>query len=103
MTRATMQATSSADSSSQEVIMEPGVPRRRQQKILLVDDNADNLVLLRALLSMRGYDVTTAASAEEARELLARNFDLILLDVVLPGASGFELCHEIKGDPATRL
>jgi putative two-component system response regulator len=84
--------------------MEPAVPRRRQQKILLVDDNADNLILLRALLAMRGYDVTTVSSAEEARELLSRQgFDLILLDVVLPGASGFELCREIKSDPATRL
>src|SRR5579872_6801416 len=84
--------------------MKTGAPRRRTQRILLVDDNPDNLMLLEALLSNRGYDVSTAASAEEARDLVTEHApDLILLDVILPGRNGYDLCRELKEDPITRL
>lgn len=59
---------------------------------------------MRELLLTRGYDVDTAGSAEEAEEKLSlRTPDLILLDVIMPGKSGYELCRELKADPNTRL
>lgn len=78
--------------------------RRRPPRILVVDDNPDNIVLTRELLSSRGYDVTTATSADAAQAALhAQHPDLILLDVIMPGKTGYELCHELKEDPQTRL
>jgi putative two-component system response regulator len=69
-----------------------------------VDDNQDNSMLMQELLASRGYDVTTAATAEEAEEKLrGPHPDVILLDVIMPGKSGYELCHELKNDPLTRL
>src|SRR5438270_11245499 len=78
--------------------------RRRAPRILVVDDNPDNIILTYELLSSRGYDVTTATSAEAAQSAIrAQHPDLILLDVIMPGKTGYELCHELKEDPATRL
>ncbi|HEV8523633.1 MAG TPA: HD domain-containing phosphohydrolase [Terriglobales bacterium] len=80
------------------------VPRRRGQRILVVDDNQDNVVLMRELLGSRGYEVLSAATAEEAQDLIhSQPPDLILLDVIMPGKSGYELCRELKQDPQTRL
>jgi putative two-component system response regulator len=88
----------------QPTIVPSSLKSKRQQKILVVDDNHDNTLLMRELLASRGYDVTTANSAEEGEQKL-RNWhpDLILLDVIMPGKSGYELCHDIKADPMTRL
>ncbi len=78
--------------------------RRRQQRILVVDDNPENIFLTRELLGSRGYEVLTANSAELAQQLIHQQQpDLILLDVVMPGKSGYELCRELKEDPFTRL
>ncbi|HSE50047.1 MAG TPA: HD domain-containing phosphohydrolase [Terriglobales bacterium] len=78
--------------------------RRRAPRILVVDDNPDNIFLTRELLGSRGYEVTTATSAEAGQAAIrGQHPDLILLDVVMPGKSGYELCHELKSDPATRL
>jgi putative two-component system response regulator len=78
--------------------------RRRAPRILVVDDNPDNIILTRELLGSRGYDVTTATSAEAAQAAIrAQHPDLILLDVIMPGKTGYELCHELKEDPQTRL
>ena len=78
--------------------------RKRAARILVVDDNQDNSMLMRELLASRGYDVTTASTAEEAEEILkGPHPDLILLDVIMPGKSGYELCHDLKNDPFTRL
>lgn len=84
------------------VVEVPG--RRRAQRILIVDDNPDNIILTRELLSSRGYDVLSVVSAEEAQQAIQKQQpDLILLDVILPGKSGYELCRELKEDPFTRL
>lgn len=78
--------------------------KQRAPKILIVDDKIDTLILLRELLSSRGYDIVTASEADEAKHLVhTERPELILLDVVMPGKSGYELCRELKEDPITRL
>jgi putative two-component system response regulator len=78
--------------------------RRRAPRILVVDDNPDNILLTRELLGSRGYEVHTATSAEAAQASIASQHpDLVLLDVIMPGKSGYELCRELKDDAATRL
>ncbi len=77
---------------------------RRAQSILVVDDKLDTVLLLRELLTSRGYNVITASDAEEAMDAIRQSRpDLMLLDVVMPGKSGYELCRELKADPETRL
>src|SRR5438105_9299386 len=81
-----------------------GNPRRKAQTILVVDDKLDTLLLVRELLTSRGYNVATACDAEEALEAIrAEKPDLILLDVIMPGRSGYDLCRELKENPTTRL
>src|SRR5215468_10017888 len=78
--------------------------RRKTQTILVVDDKLDTLLLVRELLTSRGYHVNTASDADEALQVIeAEKPDLILLDVIMPGRSGYELCRELKDNPATRL
>jgi len=83
--------------------LDVAVPKRTQQ-VLVVDDKLDTVLLLRELLCSRGYNVTTAGDAQEAnRAIQHERPDLILLDVIMPGKSGYELCRELKEDPNTRL
>src|SRR5215831_11723440 len=78
--------------------------RQRPPKILVVDDKLDTLLLLRELLSSKGYEVITAGDAEDAEDKVhSERPDLVLLDVVMPGKSGYDLCRELKDDPFTRL
>ena len=73
------------------------------EPILIVDDNATNMKLVRILLASEGYDVRTAADAEEALNVLKEFYPrLILMDVQLPGIDGLELTRRLKSDPATR-
>jgi cyclic di-GMP phosphodiesterase len=77
---------------------------RRKQSILVVDDNLVNAELLRELLKGRGYRVAASQTAEDAEiEIRREPPDLILLDVIMPGKSGYELCRELKHDSKTRL
>jgi adenylate cyclase len=70
--------------------------------ILAVDDQPQNLRLLDAILSPRGYRVRGAASGEEALELLSESgTDLVLLDILMPGMDGYEVCRRIRADPRT--
>ncbi len=76
----------------------------QKQTILVVDDNLLSAELLVELLGSRGYHVMSASTAAEAEAQIQKEApDVILLDVVMPGKSGYELCHELKNDPATRL
>jgi len=71
--------------------------------VLLVDDNEQNLELLLAYLEELGCELRTAADGLEALEDLARKRpDLILLDVMMPRMSGFQVCAKIKKDPTMR-
>jgi class 3 adenylate cyclase len=75
-----------------------------QAKILVVDDTPHNVKLLADLLGVKGYAVATAATGEEAlAKLAADKPDLVLLDVMMPGLSGYDVCRRIREDPATAL
>jgi Nif-specific regulatory protein len=75
-----------------------------QTTILVVDDEPKNVKLMEALLSPRGYVVRIAANGEDALQQVQQEQPaLILLDVMMPGIDGFEVCKRLKDDPATRL
>jgi putative two-component system response regulator len=77
---------------------------RRKQSILVVDDNAVNAGLLKELLVSRGYPTVAVQSAAAAEEEIRREApDLILLDVIMPDKTGYELCRELKDKAETRL
>lgn len=73
------------------------------EAILVVDDNPVNLKLVRVLLTGEGYEVRTAANAEDALAML-ESFTprLILMDIQLPGMDGLTLTRRLKADPATK-
>ncbi len=96
-------ATSHRERASDQDMSESG-PRRQAARILVVDDNASIAALMSQLLSMRGYEVVTAGDAQQAEAEVRRQApDLILSDVRMPGKSGYELCRDLKENPATRL
>ena len=73
-----------------------------QVTVLAVDDQPPNLRLLDAVLSPNGYRVITASSGEQALELLhSSSVDLVLLDIVMPGIDGYEVCRRIRSEPST--
>lgn len=72
-------------------------------KILLVDDNQQNLELIQAYLEALPVEIETARDGQEAMELIGANQpDLVLLDVMMPRMSGFEVCQKLKSNPDTR-
>ena len=71
-------------------------------RVLVVDDLLPNIKLLEARLSAEYFDVTTAMSGPEAIAICAQGrCDIVLLDVMMPGMDGFEVCRRLKADPAT--
>lgn len=77
---------------------------RKPPRILVVDDSHDNAHLMQELLGTRGYEVVTATTPKQAEtQMQSHPPDLVLLDVVMPGKSGYELCREWKNNAATRL
>jgi len=72
--------------------------------LLVVDDNDDNRYTLTRRLVREGYtNLTTAANGREALDLLqAKPFDLILLDIMMPGTNGYQVLEHMKADPALR-
>ena len=70
--------------------------------ILVVDDLPQNVRLLEAVLSPKGFRVATASSGEEALDVLSQAHpDLVLLDILMPGMDGYEVCRRIRQDPGT--
>ena len=73
-------------------------------RVLVVDDDADMVGFLGMLLQKEGLKVETASDGETAlAKVHASPPDLVLLDVMMPGTSGFEVCHRLKGDERTAL
>ncbi len=73
-------------------------------KILVVDDVPQNVKLLADLLAVKGYAVVTAASGREALEKIDRERpDLVLLDVMMPEMSGYDVCRTVRGNAATAI
>ena len=71
-------------------------------RVLVVDDLVPNVKLLSAKLQAEYFDVVTAFSGPEALQKIAASPpDLILLDVMMPGMDGFEVCRRLKADPVT--
>jgi CheY-like chemotaxis protein len=75
----------------------------RPARILIVDDEHDNRELLSIILTREGFLIQTAASGPEALAIVAQQPpDLVLLDVMMPGMTGYEVTAKLKGDPATK-
>ncbi|KON80656.1 response regulator [Azoarcus sp. PA01] len=71
------------------------------KKILIADDEQNIVISLEFLMKREGYEVSIATDGEEAvARIRAELPDLVLLDVMMPKKSGFEVCQEIKADPA---
>jgi CheY-like chemotaxis protein len=71
--------------------------------ILVVDDDPEILAMLATRLGHRGYKVTTASDGHRALELAKREKpDIVLLDVMMPGKSGWEVARALKQDPVTQ-
>src|SRR5579883_1995890 len=78
--------------------MESSPPR-----VLIADDNPQGVELLEAYLSGTDYEIRTAADGEETlRRVADWHPDLILLDIMMPKISGFEVCKRVRSNPATR-
>jgi len=73
------------------------------KRILVVDDDENILSLERTILEQKGFAVTTADGGAEALEILGeQDFDLVLLDVMMPEIDGFTVCRRIKEEPRTK-
>ncbi len=70
--------------------------------ILIVEDNEKNMKLVRDVLQVKGYSTVEAGTAEEGIKLTAEHkFDLILMDIQLPGMNGIDALHLLRADAAT--
>ncbi|MDX9717043.1 response regulator transcription factor [Thauera sp. WH-2] len=71
------------------------------KKILIADDEQNIVISLEFLMKREGFDVVVANDGEEAvQRIRAERPDLVLLDVMMPKKTGFEVCQEVKADPA---
>jgi CheY-like chemotaxis protein len=72
-------------------------------RVLIVDDNAQNVELLQAFLESLPVQIATAVDGVDALEKVQQfNPDLILLDIMMPRMSGYQVCKKLKSEPATR-
>lgn len=73
---------------------------QKQTKILVIDDDPDLQTVVRSVLESKSYQVIAALDGDEGlRKVVDERPDLIILDVIMPGKSGFEVCREIKTEP----
>lgn len=72
-------------------------------KVLIAEDSLTDAKYIESILSEQGYELVFARDGEETEELVKRNnFDLIILDVVMPKKNGFQVCREIKKNEKTK-
>ena len=72
-------------------------PQKRPTTVLIADDDLEILNLTRSLMRRRGFEVLEASDGDEAmRQLLENHPDLVILDVMMPGQSGWEVCRSIR-------
>jgi CheY-like chemotaxis protein len=77
--------------------------REAKKKVLVVDDDTDDLKMISMILEPEGYDVVTAENGVEALEKVeSEDPDLILLDVMMPELDGFAACDRLKSSPASQ-
>lgn len=73
------------------------------KKVLVVDDSPTELRLVTSALNGKGYNIITASDGAEAmQKAMKEHPDLIVLDVVMPGKDGFQVCRELKKSPDTK-
>jgi CheY-like chemotaxis protein len=73
------------------------------KKIMVVDDEEDLLVLVKGVLESEGYEVSTKKNGQECLDSVkTEKPDLIILDMMMPGMSGREVCEKLRQDPATK-
>lgn len=73
---------------------------QKQTKILVIDDDPDLQTVVKSVLESKFYQVVAALDGDEGlRKVVDERPDLIILDVIMPGKSGFEVCRELKTDP----
>ena len=83
-----------------EIISKAGA----KPKVLVVDDEPRNLKLMEAMLFPLNYEVIKASGGEDALSIVSKfDLDLILLDIMMPGMDGYEVCRRLKGNESTRL
>lgn len=72
---------------------------QKQTKILVIDDDPDLQTVVKSVLESKSYQLVAALDGDEGlRKVVDERPDLIILDVIMPGKSGFEVCREIKTD-----
>ncbi len=78
------------------------VNNREKDLVLIVEDNQRNIMVLGSILDSSGYDTAVALDGEEALRFVEKETpDLILLDIVMPGMDGYEVCRSLKKDSQT--
>lgn len=83
------------------IATDAAVPAYRDVEILIVDDSRTNLQVMGQRLAATGYRTAMAEGGAQALDLIqGRDFDLVLLDMIMPGMSGLAVLHEIRLDPA---
>lgn len=77
--------------------------KKQQEKILIVDDVSKNIQILGSILSQKDYQIAYAQNGKQAIDISKiQEFDLILLDIMMPGIDGYEVCKKLKKSPLTR-
>src|SRR5678816_3845076 len=74
----------------------------RSARILVIDDDPDIGVMIKMMLEYKGYSVSVAVRAEQAEEMIVEeSFDLLIMDMLLSGTNGIDLCGDLKKNPKT--